>query len=293
MSCQPSEPQPGPKHWYEALADCQRRGIAHACAQIVTSAGSTPREPGSQMVITETQSFDTLGGGHFEQEIIELTQQALARGDSGCRLESFSLGARSGQCCGGHVEVLITLYPRPRMQIALFGAGHVAQALEPLMAGLGWRVDWFDTRSPSLLEVTAPAPTTHCHFGLSLDEQMARLTPDSHCLVMTHDHALDEVLLVTIMARRDQASLGLIGSESKRARFARRLRNKGIAEPEIETLRCPLGNSGGDKRPQAIAIAIAAELLALNQPPTPPILRGLPREALTCLEAAVDTRETG
>ncbi|RKD84044.1 xanthine dehydrogenase accessory protein XdhC [Kushneria marisflavi] len=293
MSCRKNEPERRARRWHEALTDCQRRGIAHACAQIVTSAGSTPREPGSQMVITETERFDTLGGGRFEQEIIEMAQQALARGESGCRLESFSLGARSGQCCGGHVDVLITLYPRPCMQIALFGAGHVAQALEPLLGGLGWRVDWLDTRSPALLEVTAHAPTTHCHFGMTIDEQMAHLAPGSHCLIMTHDHTLDEALLAAIIMRRDQASLGLIGSESKRARFVRRLRHKGVDETELNALRCPLGHSGGDKRPQAIAIAIAAELLTLNSTPAPPILRGLPREALTRLEAAVNVRETG
>lgn len=279
------------RRWHEALDDCQRRGIAHACAQIVTSAGSTPREPGSQMVITGTESFDTLGGGRFEQEIIETARQALARGESGCRLESFSLGIRSGQCCGGHVDVLMTLYPSPRMQIALFGAGHVARALEPLLGGLGWRVNWFDTRPPSSLEVTSPAPTTHCHFGLSVDEQMARLPPKGHCLIMTHDHALDEVLLATLMTRRDQASLGLIGSQSKRARFARRLRDRGLSESDIKALRCPLGNSGGDKRPQAIAIAIAAELLTLNQSSPAPILRGLPREALNRLETATAAQD--
>ncbi|REC94614.1 xanthine dehydrogenase accessory protein XdhC [Kushneria indalinina] len=280
--------------WYEALADCQRRGVSHACAQIVTSAGSTPREPGSQLVVTDAQSFDTLGGGRFEQEVIETARQALACGESGCRLESFSLGTRSGQCCGGHVEVLLTLYPAPGMQIALFGAGHVAQALEPLLGGLGWRVDWFDTRPTTSLEITTHAPTTHCHFGLSVDEQITRLPTGGHCLIMTHDHALDETLLAAMMAREDQASLGLIGSQSKRARFARRLRDRGLAEHCIDALRCPLGNSGGDKRPQAIAIAIVAELLTLDQTSPPPVLRGLPREALSRLEAAAAARrETG
>ncbi|MFC0337972.1 molybdenum cofactor sulfurylase [Kushneria avicenniae] len=286
MPCQQNDSHHPALRWHEALSDCQHRGIAHACTQIVTSAGSTPREPGSQMVITETAHFDTLGGGRFEQEVIEIARQALARGESGCRLESFSLGTRSGQCCGGHVEVLMTLYPAPAMQVALFGAGHVARALEPLLGGLGWRVDWFDTRSPSSLEVTANAPTTRCHFGLSADDQMTRLAPGGHCLIMTHDHALDETLLAALMTRRDQASLGLIGSESKRARFARRLRDRGLPMDVIDALRCPLGNSGGDKRPQAIAIAIAAELLTLTRSTPAPSLRGLPREALNRLEAA-------
>ncbi|SPJ33125.1 xanthine dehydrogenase accessory protein XdhC [Kushneria phyllosphaerae] len=292
MSWPKSEREPCVHHWYEALADCQRRGLAHACAQIVTSAGSTPREPGSQLVVTESQSFDTLGGGRFEQEVIETARLALARGESGCRLESFSLGARSGQCCGGHVEVLITLYPAPAMQVALFGAGHVAQALEPLLGELGWHVDWFDNRSPQVLGNMAHAPTTCCHFGLSADEQLERLRPGKHCLIMTHDHALDETLLAAMMARNDQVSLGLIGSDSKRARFARRLRNRGLPSACIEALRCPLGNSGGDKRPRAIAIAIAAELLTLNQASPAPILRGLPREALARLETAVAVKGT-
>ncbi|RKR03469.1 xanthine/CO dehydrogenase XdhC/CoxF family maturation factor [Kushneria sinocarnis] len=187
--------------WFEALADCQRRGIAHACAQIVTSAGSTPREPGSQLVVTANDAFDTLGGGRFEQQVIDTARAALARGEAGCRLESFSLGARSGQCCGGHVEVLITLYPAPGMRVALFGAGHVARALEPLLGGLGWRVDWFDTRAPETLGTIDTAATTCCHFGVTAEAQLNRLAPGCHCLVMTHDHALDEQLLAALIAR--------------------------------------------------------------------------------------------
>lgn len=270
--------------WFEALADCQRRGSAHAIAQIVTGAGSTPREPGSQMVVTDTQSFDTLGGGRFEQEVIETARRALARQESGCRLESFSLGARSGQCCGGYIEVLITLYPAAAMQVALFGAGHVAQALEPLLGGLGWGVTWLDVRSAEALGPMSTAPTTRCLFGLPADDQLERLSAGHHCLIMTHDHGLDETLLAGLMTRDDQASLGLIGSRSKRVSFERRLRERGLPASTIEALRCPLGNSGGDKRPRAIAIAIAAELLALSPPPDSAVLRGLPREALNRLE---------
>ncbi|WP_281272349.1 hypothetical protein [Kushneria sinocarnis] len=64
------------------------------------------------------------------------------------------------------------------------------------------------------------------------------------------------------------------------------MRERGLDPQAIAALRCPLGNSGGDKRPQAIAIATAAELLTLAGAAEPPTLRGLDRHALARLNTA-------
>jgi xanthine dehydrogenase accessory factor len=81
-------------------------------------------------------------------------------------------------------------------------------------------------------------------------------------VVLTHDHALDYSLCHAILRRDAFAWLGLIGSESKAARFRSRLRKDGIAPALIEKLVCPIGVTGIEsKAPAAIAIAVAAQLL--------------------------------
>jgi xanthine dehydrogenase accessory factor len=65
-----------------------------------------------------------------------------------------------------------------------------------------------------------------------------------------------------VLRRDDFAYLGLIGSATKRARFARRLRDAGIGPSQLERLTCPIGLPGiRSKEPAAIAASVAADLL--------------------------------
>jgi xanthine/CO dehydrogenase XdhC/CoxF family maturation factor len=81
-------------------------------------------------------------------------------------------------------------------------------------------------------------------------------------LVMTHDHAVDYELCRSILLRDEFEWLGLIGSNSKGARFRSRLRRDGVAAGAIERLVCPIGVGGVDgKAPAIIAIAVAAQVL--------------------------------
>ncbi|PAU79348.1 xanthine dehydrogenase accessory protein XdhC [Halomonas salipaludis] len=250
--------------WHAALHSLQREAQPHALASVVGAAGSTPREPGAKMVITEDAVHDTLGGGSFEFQVIACAREALAQGESGTRLEAFPLGGRSGQCCGGYVHVLIELFAGAEMQVAVFGAGHVGQALVGLIAPLAWRVHWFDSRDdvfpatqqPRLVKHHAPDPAV----------AVAKLPRGCHALVMTHDHGEDCALVDALLARGDCASIGLIGSHSKWASFQRRLRDAGHPQARLEReVRCPIGVAGAKgKLPYEIALSVVTELLTLK-----------------------------
>lgn len=284
--------------WHASLHQLQREARPHALATVVAAAGSTPREPGTRMVITADGSMDTLGGGHFEEQVIEATQRWLAEGEAGLRVEDFPLGGRSGQCCGGHVQVLIELFPGAEMNVALFGAGHVGRALAQVLTPLPWRLDWFDSRCDGFPD--APAADRQSRHSYTPDEAginqaVAKLATGTHVLIMTHDHALDRSLLDALLQRNDLASLGVIGSDSKWASFRRRLKDAGHSDAHLARIRCPIGVPGAHgKKPYEIALAVAAELLTLKTSPpssTPPapaanrrgldpaLLRGLAKQA--------------
>ncbi|MGO1431961.1 MAG: XdhC family protein, partial [Halomonas sp.] len=129
-----------PQTWHAALHRLQRDGIPHVLATQVTSAGSTPREPGARMVITDEAIFDTLGGGTFEWQTIAAARTCLAEQRYGLSLEAFSLGGRSGQCCGGFVNILLEAFPGATAHVAIFGAGHVGQQIAKLSAPLPWQL---------------------------------------------------------------------------------------------------------------------------------------------------------
>ncbi|QTP59193.1 xanthine dehydrogenase accessory protein XdhC [Billgrantia antri] len=258
---------PRPQAWHEALHRLQSEGLPHALATVVTSAGSTPREPGARMVITEDAVCDTLGGGTFEFQVIDAAREKLARGESGMSLEAFALGGRSGQCCGGFVNVLLEVFPGSAATLAIFGAGHVGNELVRLAAPLPWRVLWHDSRDGAFPAWTEDQPRLACRHAPDPQAAVAALPAGSHALVLTHDHAEDRQLVDALLKRGDMASIGLIGSKSKWASFRSRLTDAGHDAAALATVRCPIGTAcggtGGDKTPYAIALAAMAELLPL------------------------------
>ncbi|TLF52795.1 xanthine dehydrogenase accessory protein XdhC [Halomonas urmiana] len=272
-----------PESWHAALHRLQREGRPHVLATQVTSAGSTPREPGARMVITEDAVYDTLGGGTFEWQTIEAARHRLAgtegRVEAGMSLEAFSLGGRSGQCCGGFVNVLLEVFPGSAATLAIFGAGHVGQALVRLAAPLPWRLLWHDSREGVFPEWAAETPRLECRQAPDPSAAVAALPPGAHALVLTHDHAEDRALVDALLTRGDTGSLGLIGSRSKWASFLGRLGDAGHDEAALATVRCPIGlaagGTGGDKTPYAIALATIAELLPLMASEERPDRRGL------------------
>ena len=86
--------------------------------------------------------------------------------------------------------------------------------------------------------------------------------PDAFYLVLTHSHDLDLRITEAILRRGDFAYLGLIGSQTKRARFVHRFEERGIAAATLARLTCPIGLPGiVGKEPEVIAVAVVAQLL--------------------------------
>jgi xanthine dehydrogenase accessory factor len=147
----------------------------------------------------------------------------------------------------------------PAFCLSVYGAGHVGRALVQILAPLSIRLRWCDARADLL--ATAP-PGVVC---VSTDDPADAVlnAPSSSChVVLTHDHALDLALAEAILRRGDFHWFGLIGSQSKRTRFRQLLAQRGFTPELIARMHSPIGVSGiHDKAPQAIAIAVAAEIL--------------------------------
>jgi xanthine dehydrogenase accessory factor len=144
----------------------------------------------------------------------------------------------------------------------IYGAGHVGQTLVRILAELPLSVTWIDSRdallphdvpdSIRILRATDPRTT------------LADAPAGTCFVVMTHSHPLDFDLCRGILARGDQRWVGVIGSQSKGARFRSRLARDGMAQDVIGRLVCPIGIAGvQSKEPGAIAVAVAAQLLSI------------------------------
>ena len=148
------------------------------------------------------------------------------------------------------------------LNIAVFGAGHVGSATVATLSSLDCNIRWIDSRRNIFRQVPRNVHTVEAE---SPALEVAAMPAGSFYLVMTHSHALDFDVCDRILRRGDARYCGLIGSRTKRRRFEKRWRSQGLAEAAIDALVCPIGVRGiSGKKPAEIAVAVAAEILAVH-----------------------------
>jgi len=188
----------------------------------------------------------------------------------------FALGPALGQCCGGVMHLrfepvgaadapaLAARLSGALAPVALFGGGHVGQALAQVLAPLPFALTWIDSRD-GIFPPDAPARAA-CEHSEPVQAAVPGLAPGSRVLVMSFSHAEDlEIVAACLRRQREKADLpyiGLIGSRTKWATFGRRLQARGFTDGELAHVTCPIGISGiAGKEPEVIAVAVAAQLL--------------------------------
>jgi xanthine dehydrogenase accessory factor len=149
----------------------------------------------------------------------------------------------------------------------LLGLGHVARALGPLLADLGFDVVACDDGDTGMTECPPWATQLVESFDPpEIERALGGFRASDRVLIITRDHAIDQQLLEKLIRRDDLAYLGMIGSRGKVGRFRKRLEAKGLYdEARWSRLRAPIGLDIGAETPEEIAVAIAAELVALRR----------------------------
>jgi xanthine dehydrogenase accessory factor len=247
-----------------------------ACLMSVhASRGSVPREQGAWMAVFAEGAVGTIGGGHLEFAAMAQARERLA-GAAGEALVRYPLGPSLGQCCGGELQLCFELVTaadidalRQRLAadhppLALFGGGHVGQALVQVLARLPLKLSWFDSRD-EIFPAELPAGIVCVHSD-PVQAEVAGLAPGSMVLIMSFSHAEDlEVVAACLTRQRLHADLpyvGLIGSKTKWATFGHRLAARGFSAQELAQVTCPIGIAGiHGKEPEVIAVAVAAQIL--------------------------------
>ncbi|MBZ4688768.1 MAG: molybdenum cofactor sulfurylase [Cereibacter sp.] len=144
-------------------------------------------------------------------------------------------------------------------QIWIWGAGHVGRALVAVLAPLpGLALTWVDAGAERFPDAVPEGVTA---LWAAAPEALAGHAPrGAEHLVLTYSHALDLELCHRLLGH-GFAALGLIGSETKAARFRSRLRALGHGDAQISRILCPIGDKSLGKHPQAIALGVAVALL--------------------------------
>ena len=250
---------------YEQLTALEHEGTAFVLVILTDALGSTPQDTGAKMLVTAAGLHTgTVGGGKLEAKALALAQEMLVDGVNRPHLVNWALKTDVGMTCGGSVK----LYFEPhdgagagaKWPIWIFGAGHVAQALVPVLAALDCQLTIVDPRQDWLDRLPRARRARYLHS--ELPEELVHTMPDhAFLLCLTKGHAFDRPVLQRALAERSFPFVGVIGSEAKAKVLRKELLAGGLSAQRAEDFHCPVGLPFGGNDPREIALSIAAQLL--------------------------------
>ena len=159
-------------------------------------------------------------------------------------------------------EVFVETF-EPLPQLFIVGAVHVAIHLVHFARRLGFRTVVVDARStfataerfPHADELVVEWPADY----------LARvpLHTNTFCVFLTHDEKLDNPALQVVL-EAGVRYVGALGSKRTHGKRVRALTEAGLSPGLIDRIHAPIGLDLGGRKPEEIALAIAAELVAVR-----------------------------
>ena len=142
----------------------------------------------------------------------------------------------------------------------IFGAGHCAFALAPLLQTVGFRVTVFDEREAFANTERYPgAERVICGDYTNIGADLT-IKPNDYVVVMTSGHKHDFEVQAQVL-RYPMAYCGVIGSARTIAFVQQRLRECGISEEAIQSVHTPIGIPIHSVTPEEIAVSITGEMI--------------------------------
>jgi xanthine/CO dehydrogenase XdhC/CoxF family maturation factor len=145
---------------------------------------------------------------------------------------------------------------RPPHALVVIGSSAAARALLPLSTALGWQTTLVD-HDPARLQ--SPELPASLHTVCSTPAQLHEALPlDAHTSVVVMTHNLEQdIAWLAALAGTPVAYAGSLGSRERVARMR--------GAPELARLRlhAPAGLDIGSETPEEIALAVAAEIMAV------------------------------
>lgn len=187
---------------------------------------------------------------------------AAARERAGEIFSSFASERRTFEIDGGPVEVFLEAHP-PRRRLIIVGAVHVAIPLVTFANTLGLATVVVDPRTafatrsrfPHVDQLSTDWP----------DEALEKIgvNENTFLALLSHDLKLDVPALEIALARPARY-IGALGSKKTHAKRVKALRERGVSEEAIGRIHNPIGLDLEGRRAEEIAVAVIAEMVAVN-----------------------------
>jgi len=245
---------------FEEIVSVKNEGIPAYLATVVEALGSAPGKPGARMIIkSDNTTVGTIGGGAIEKKIIDEAMSLM--NSNQFKLLRYNL-EKLGMSCGGSMSVFLEPL-RSAPDLIIFGAGHIGSALSKIGKMLGFTTIVVDNR-PEF----ANKERLSWADRIIADEykealQALSFSDTTYLVIITYRHTHDFEILDYCVKQRFYY-LGMIGSRNKVSKAFQQLREKGIDEEVLKRIHAPIGINIGANTPEEIAVAIAAELVAVR-----------------------------
>jgi len=250
---------------YEAIVALRDSGGAGVVATVVGVKGSSPGALGAKMLVTrDGATVGTVGGGCIDGQVYAEMADVL-RAERPARITvdlTENDDPDHGLICGGRVELF--LEPIVTTPLVVCGSGHIALELARLAGPLGFAVTVLDDRDAFLNAERFPG----CRRLVGPWDDLLASTqapPGAFFAVVTRGHRFDQECLEWALRQPEPRYVGLIGSRAKIRKVLLRARERGFADAELERVRAPIGLDVGAVTVEEIAVAVAAELIAVRR----------------------------
>jgi molybdopterin adenylyltransferase len=212
-------------------------------AKAIRVTGSPPCAVGNAMsIVPGGEVHGTLGCAEFDTAAVQAAAGVQARG---------APEVRTFHHAEGDVEVYLEPHGEaPRLVVV--SATDVARSLRTEMRRQGREVLMLEPRSERL--TSEDEPTVR-----SLED--VRLGPDDAVVFTDHD-APGITDALTALLHSPVGFVGVMGSRRHVAHYVEELRSRGFSDEDLGRIRSPLGLDLGGRRPEEIALSIAAGLVA-------------------------------
>lgn len=259
--------------------DLIEKGEDFVVAKVVDTKGSAPRKKGAVLLMKKDGStLGTVGGGLLEAETEKLCKKTFETKEKD-HIYEFTLDEKQKGAldmgCGGDATIQIQYISADdpgdfvkEFKLAstayIFGGGHVAYALEPVLRHVDFNTIVIDDREeyanpqryPKAARTIAVDDFDNAFDDITTDE-------DSYIIIVTRGHRGDLQVLRQAL-KRPFAYLGMIGSRRKNALLYDALREEGVTDEQIAQVHSPIGLSIGSETPEEIAISIVAEIIQVR-----------------------------
>ena len=150
---------------------------------------------------------------------------------------------------------------KPKLELVIFGAGHVGQATGLIAAIMGYDVTVVDDREEFASRSRFPDPRIQllaCDYASAA--QKVSISTSTAVVIVTRGHQYDELCLKSVIGSRANY-IGMIGSRKRVLSVFKKLTTGGVSERALENVHAPIGLRIGARTPQEIAVSILAEII--------------------------------